>query len=209
MFFCPKQSPSCVGDCFVAKSKYAPRNDGIVGDFYALKRIYQNSIVEIEEIIGAAGDPKKITERALKKPKEIRQRKRDDKSVDRDQVWAVFDRDEHVWFEDSIRRCGEQGVKVGYANPCFELWILLHQNSCHNSGDDRHQLQKKCAAFLPGYDPRGSKTGNFEDICQYVEVAEKHADWLTKQREIEANPRGRPSTSIHLLTRVIRGEIHS
>ena len=148
--------------------------------FYTLKRIYQNTIVEISEIVGAAGVPTTIAAKAVQKQKEIRQRKRDDKSVDRDQVWAVFDRDDHVGFEDSIQLCGEHGVGVGFANPCFELWILLHQKACHNSADDRHQLQKKCEAFLPGYDPKRSKTGNFEAICPMVETAERNADWLER-----------------------------
>jgi RloB-like protein len=175
--------------------------------FHTLKRAFESAIVEIEDIHGGSGEPKTIANKAILKRKQINQRKRDDKSVDRDQVWAVFDRDEHIWFDDAISMCKSGDVNVGYANPCFELWILLHQNDCHNSGDDRHEVQRACKRFLPGYDRRRGKTADFTELCKNVQLAERNGDWLNRQRETEGATMGRPSTTIQNLTRVIRGEI--
>lgn len=48
------------------------------------------------------------------------------------QVWSIFDRDKSpddgkdTAFNDSIRSAKAKGIKTGWSNDAFELWILLH-----------------------------------------------------------------------------------
>ena len=49
-------------------------------------------------------------------------RRSKDSFEENDQVWAVFDRDEHPRFDEAIALCDGHGVLVGRSNPCFELW---------------------------------------------------------------------------------------
>ena len=43
-----------------------------------------------------------------------------------DEVWCVFDVDEHPHLPDAIRRARDHGIGVAVSNPCIELWFILH-----------------------------------------------------------------------------------
>jgi hypothetical protein len=52
---------------------------------------------------------------------------------DNDKVWCVIDVDDFFDGEEdrksllfAIRRAKAEGIRIAYANECFELWILLH-----------------------------------------------------------------------------------
>ena len=62
-----------------------------------------------------------------------------------DEVWAVFDRDEHPNFDQAIDRCRRAGVRVARSNPCFELWLILHEKD-YDRPDDRksHSSPRPC-----------------------------------------------------------------
>lgn len=42
------------------------------------------------------------------------------------QVWIVFDRDKVVNFDSIIQLAIKNGVKVGWSNPCFEIWLSAY-----------------------------------------------------------------------------------
>lgn len=46
----------------------------------------------------------------------------------RPQLWVLFDRDieSHHDIPAAFRKARAEGVRVGYSNPSFELWLLLH-----------------------------------------------------------------------------------
>lgn len=54
------------------------------------------------------------------------------------------------------------------------------------------------------YDPKGSKTPNCAALMESIEKAEQHAERQCKRREEQGSPLGRPSTTVHQLTRAIR-----
>ena len=39
------------------------------------------------------------------------------------EVWLIFDRDRVVNFDELIDKAGKHGMKVGWSNPCFEIWL--------------------------------------------------------------------------------------
>lgn len=39
------------------------------------------------------------------------------------QCWIVFDRDRVISFDDIIREAHSKGIKVGWSNPCIEIWF--------------------------------------------------------------------------------------
>lgn len=43
-----------------------------------------------------------------------------------DQIWCVFDRDEHPNFATAVTLAGKRGIKLAISNPCLELWFILH-----------------------------------------------------------------------------------
>jgi RloB-like protein len=173
--------------------------------FSALKRILRYGLIDIET--NPVGAPMTTAERAVERAKSEGLAKGSKKPKDSfaqyDQVWAVFDRDEHPKFDAAIALCDSKGVKVGRSNPCFELWLILHL-VLHDAPDDRHQLARRLRDLRPEYDPHGAKCCNWDEMIPYVEMAEANAVRLLSRREEEGNRHGRPSTTVGHLTAAIR-----
>lgn len=173
--------------------------------FAALKRILRYGLIDIET--NPVGAPMTTAERAVERAKAEGlakgSKKPRDSFAEQDQVWAVFDRDEHPKFDDAIALCDSKGVKVGRSNPRFELWLILHI-FLHDAPDDRHQLARRLRDLRPEYDPHGAKCCDWDVLIPNVETAEAHAEHLLARREKEGNPHGRPSTTVGQLTAAIR-----
>lgn len=43
-----------------------------------------------------------------------------------DQVYCVFDRDQHPTFSDALQKAKSKKIEVIVSIPCFEYWLLLH-----------------------------------------------------------------------------------
>lgn len=120
-----------------------------------------------------------------------------------DQVWAVFDRDEHPRFEKAVALCKKHGVSVARSDPCFELWLILHERD-YNRPCSRQEAQEELERLWPEYDRDGAKTPDCADMVCRVEEAEKRAEAQLRNREREGTPYGNPSTTVFRLTRAIR-----
>ena len=132
-----------------------------------------------------------------------RSRRKRDSFEELDQVWAVFDRDEHPNYEKAITHCEKWGVGIGRSNPCFELWLILHETD-YDKPNDRHAIQKDLAALRPEYKLQGAKTPDCDDLVTRVTDAEKRGDLQLRNRTQESNSFGNPSTTVGQLTRAIR-----
>ena len=110
--------------------------------FGAIKRAYKDTLVEVETN-PAAGVPYTIAENAVELARSLglgpRSRRKKDSFEENDQVWAVFDRDEHPRFDEAVALCERHGVHVGRSNPCFELWLILHEQD-YDRAEDRHEM---------------------------------------------------------------------
>jgi len=171
--------------------------------FMALSSLSQFATIEIIPLRGS-GDPSNIVKVA------DRIRRGQDRSnyfEKKDEVWAVFDRDEHPHFEDAKQACQAKKIGLAFSNPCFELWLLLHFN-CHNTSDDRHSLQRRLEALDPTYKSSKGKLCDFPKLCANVETAERNADQLMLWRIQEDAVGAAPTTTVHMLTRRLRGEVY-
>src|SRR5258708_568543 len=104
--------------------------------FSAVKRASGANIV----IMPGAGTPEVIAAKAVEEAKKrgiTGTRRGQDWYAKLDQVWAVFDRDEHHHFERGVNICADNGISVARSNPCFEIWIILHFEKYHKP-DGRH-----------------------------------------------------------------------
>jgi hypothetical protein len=146
----------------------------------------------------AAGVPLSI----LRKAREILLN-RDDDFGQNDQVWAVFDRDDHPGVSMAINEAVAAGISVGFSNPCFELWLVLHYRD-YDAPASRGQIQRVLKSLMPKYNPRGSKEIAFDEICDAIERAEARAEAMNARRANERNERGNPCSTVYKLTREIR-----
>ena len=175
--------------------------------FDALKRACRGALIELE-IHGGVGVPYTIAEKAIERSRELglspRSRRRKDSFEARDRVWAVFDRDEHPRFDEAVELCRVHGVGVGRSDPCFELWLILHEQD-YDRPNDRRAMQGELQALRPEYDAGGAKMPDCGDLMARVADAERRGEDQLRRRELEGRPFGNPSTTVGRLTREIRG----
>lgn len=174
--------------------------------FNALRRICSSTLISVEPY-GGEGVPYTIAEKAVEKAKALgltpKSRRKKDSYEKHDQVWAVFDRDEHPRFNEAVMKCEKQKVGVGRSNPCFEFWLILHEQD-YDRAEDRHAMQKLLAQLRSEYDPGRAKTPDCADLVKRVEEAERRAERGLQNRETSGDPYGNPSTTVGSLTRAIR-----
>ena len=145
-----------------------------------------------------------IAERATERVLEERKTKRSRDSFEkRDQVWAVFDRDSHPHFERALDLCAQHKVQVARSNPCFEVWLILHERE-FDRPDGRHAVQRHLKALRPEYDPDKHKSCDCDHLVKSVEDAEARAARQLDLRHREGVPFGPPSTTVGHLTAAIR-----
>ena len=125
-----------------------------------------------------------------------------------DQVFAVFDRDDHASYDAALAKC--QSLDNVHRNsdkervrfypiasvPCFELWLLLHfediQAPLH-----RDEAYARLANHLGGYEK--GQSGHWALTRMHLEVATQRAHALS----LRANARNgqEPFTAMHELVR--------
>lgn len=172
--------------------------------FKALERCLKSVHIRIQPE-PAAGVPYTIAQKAVDRSKRIRTRsprKPIDSFERQDEVWAIFDRDEHERYEEAIAMCEARGVGVARSNPCFELWLILHEQD-YDKPDDRHCVQAHFCRLRPEYHPK-NKVPDCSDLVDRVEIAEHRAQMQLARREAEGNAFGPPSTTVGKLTAAIR-----
>ena len=174
--------------------------------FSAIKKKWTGALVAIESRRGV-GVPITIAQQAVDFAKAAglarNSRRRRNSFEEKDQVWAVFDRDEHARYEEAVLLCEANGIGVARSNPCFEVWLILHEQN-YDRPDDRHQVQHELQKLRPEYEQGGAKQPNCEDMVDRVKRAEERGEALLRRREEEGNPHGRPSTTVGNLTKAIR-----
>jgi len=82
--------------------------------FKAIKSELLGALIDIE-IVPAAGVPMTIANKATT----ARRRARRSSFEEDDEVWAVFDRDEHPSVSEAIQRCQASKVGVAFSDPVF------------------------------------------------------------------------------------------
>ena len=157
--------------------------------FDAMERSYADALIGIETV-GGVGVPMTIARRAT-----ARKRRRRQNSFEMDEVWAIFDRDSHPNFSDAVSMCEANGVGVARSNPCFELWLVLHESE-HDRPEGRVEMQKRLAGLCPEYDRRGRKVLNCTDLVDRVELAEERAERQLERRDRQGTSFGNPSTTV-------------
>lgn len=121
-----------------------------------------------------------------------------------DQVYCVFDRDEHATFHEALQRIRESKripLNAIVSVPCFEYWLLLHYEFTTKpyarSGD---RSAADCVIVdlkkhLPSYNKGDKKT--FQQLKGKLQDAIEHAQRILKH--CESNQTNNPSTQTHLL----------
>lgn len=161
------------------------------------ERHVRNATVEIE-IPGERGEPRKLVEIAKehKRAAEADAKRYGDTYLDFDEVWCVFDRDDHERFHDACAMARDNGFGLAVSNPCVELWLLLHfreSPGMQHRDDLRRMLRDE---YLPGYDKRL----DFDDVVHGIGDATARARRLDADATAMGEPGRNPTTGFYLLT---------
>lgn len=166
------------------------------GYFKRLKGQEQNRLLEV--VIYPSGEtPKTLVESAVDKKREAQREARSVRNnyLKYDEVWCVFDVDEHPRLPDAKQQARDNGIQLAISNPCFELWILLHFRD-QTAHVHRHEAQRACQEYLPDY----QKDVPFDALRPHYEDAVARARALDHRQETAGDAGGNPSTGVYRLT---------
>ncbi len=68
-----------------------------------------------------------------------------------DQVWCVFDVDQHPKLKDAVAFAEKYQINVALSNPCFEFWLLLHFERFAKTNQSRSQIRRELNRHIPDY----------------------------------------------------------
>lgn len=122
-----------------------------------------------------------------------------------DQVWAVFDVDEHPNIEEAVSHAYAAGVCVAVSNPCIEIWGIFHHKP-YNSPLTHRQAQTKLAKIKPPYHHERHPVFDWPLYKDNIELAISNAISANKAREVEGSkfPRNVPSTTFYCLIQAMQ-----
>lgn len=167
--------------------------------FRDLKRAVRNPLVEVQ-IARETGVPLTVVQIAVQQKQladSDARRERDD-NLRFDEVWGVFDVDEHPQLNEAQKLAADNGVRLAVSNPCFELWALLHFQD-QTAHIERDRLRTVLQQHLPGYD----KLLDFGKVHPSHADAVRRALSLDMQAERQREAGRNPTTGVYRLTQVI------
>lgn len=174
--------------------------EGVVtepGYLTLIARRYRGVTIDYDRDNSGA-DPYTLVKRARDLQARSRRRSRRE-GPDFDEIWCVFDIDEHPNMASALQEARDAGVNVAVSNPCFELWLVLHERD-HTAWIHRHDIQR-AARDIGMIDGKGIIDGDW--VASWPIAAER-ADRLTEMHEGNGSPPGEnPSTTVgHLLRQI-------
>jgi hypothetical protein len=169
-----------------------------------LSRLTKTALVQLEIVDSAHTAPKQLVEVACDEVKSLaREAKRSrDKVARNDEVWCVFDVDQHPLIPEALQQAEANGVHVALSNPCIELWFLLHFTD-HTSYLERDAARRKLTTELGQYSKGAFDLRPF--IGKYQEARDRAVRLDTKHRDDESTfPDNNPSSGVWRLVETLQ-----
>lgn len=130
---------------------------------------------------------------------------KEDRYIDGDETWVVFDRDvdkkksnDKATFNQALELAKKNGLEVAYSNDSFELWFLLHFQAV-STAIHRKNLGDKLKAYLKSYKHGDDVYDLIKD--KYAEAVKRAKQMLKSATDAGTQPvDANPSTTVHILT---------
>ncbi|MBI4816119.1 MAG: RloB domain-containing protein [Deltaproteobacteria bacterium] len=162
----------------------------------------RNPRVEVE-VDNNHGVPLTLVKRAKvrKEQAESEAERVGDENLRFDQVWCVFDIDEHPHVPEAKDMARANGIDLAISNAAFELWLILHFRDSPGAQHRRH-LVSILKKFIRDYDKRL----DFSKVRDGYLDAVKRARRLDEDAIAMGEPGRDPTTGVWRLTESIRGQ---
>ena len=127
-----------------------------------------------------------------------------------EQVYAVFDRDDHDTYHNALAKTAALDGKLRTKSnqpvrfaaiasvPCFELWLLLHFEDVL-APIHRNEVYQRLRPYLPGYDK--GQSGHYANTKARLAEAMQRAEHLATLAD--AHDGTEPYTDLHRLVRLL------
>ena len=112
-----------------------------------------------------------------------------------DQVWIIFDRDEHPHVAEVLAQHGAGKASIAYSNPCFELWLIYHFSEC-NGPLSRDEAKRKLAGLTDSYCSKKKKLLSAECFVPLLSEARKRSRKSVADRAAEGAALGCPCSTM-------------
>lgn len=100
-----------------------------------------------------------------------------------EEIWVVFDHDNHKLRRDAYDKALKSGFKVAFSSICFEQWYLLHFKKSGKSYSTPDDLVRALKKEYLNYEK--AKQNDFANLKSNLENAFENIVWLRKQSEID------------------------
>ncbi|HTU23957.1 MAG TPA: RloB family protein [Pirellulales bacterium] len=160
----------------------------------------RNRLVDVEVEPGS-GTPLTIvrTARRLRRLAEARAKRERDVNLRYNQVWCVFDVDEHPHLADARQTALDNKFRLAISHPCVELWLYLHFAD-QPGPQTRQDMLRRLKEHVPDFD----KHVDYRDYAAGYEQAVKRAEKLETAAVDASEPDRNPTTGFWRLTESIR-----
>lgn len=127
------------------------------------------------------------------------------RNPDFDEIWCVFDVDDHPNLNSAIVEARHAGIETAVSNPCFELWLVLHVDD-QTTEVDRHTIQRR-AGHLGLIEGKSIPEATKQKLLDGFDDAKRRAqEYDTKHQLDDREPGSNPSSGVWRLIDSIRGE---
>ena len=144
--------------------------------------------------------PKTLVERA-RKQKESQPRK----DPDFDEIWCVFDVDVHPDLNSAIAEARDAGIRTAVSNPCFELWLVLHEED-QTAHVHRDTIQRRAEELGLVVDKSIPESARPRLLDGYDNAKERAQALDSKHKGDGRKPGANPSSGVWRLVDSIRGD---
>lgn len=146
--------------------------------FKAVERHAPSAILRFEILEDTGTAPKQLVDAACQviRRAESARRRTGDPNEEIDQVWCVFDVDEHPMILEACEQARANDVQLAISNPAIELWFLLHfqdQTAFIGRREALHELRKHIPHYekrLESIDPLSERFRQAADRAQALAV---------------------------------------
>ena len=129
--------------------------------------------------------------------------------------WIVFDRDQVVGFDEIIAEAEKNDIRVGWSNPCFEIWMYAYFGVMPAI----HDSWTCCSEFGRVYESKTKQEYSKSDEKMYGKICnvgnEEKAIQIAQQKLEQCEREGKkkpsemcPGTTVHKLIGEIRSKIN-
>lgn len=147
-------------------------------------------------VVGSGADPRWLVTKA--KELAVQERRLGEQY---DEVYCVFDHDEHVHFSTASSIARDVGIMLARSWPCFEYWLVAHfvyhrrPYGRSRTGTAAQNCVRELRRYLPDYSK--GIAGLYGVLEDRLEAAKSNAERALADAEDTGSPN--PSTGVHRL----------